>query len=63
VSGEVVLIDDAGEHVLKAGDCEAFRATRTPAIIPMPTSSGTVPKAPTPGATERPTRENKPADG
>ncbi|GAA0581298.1 cupin domain-containing protein [Rhizomicrobium electricum] len=26
VSGEVVLIDDAGEHVLKAGDCAAFKA-------------------------------------
>lgn len=26
VSGEVVLIDDAGEHVLKTGDCAAFKA-------------------------------------
>jgi uncharacterized cupin superfamily protein len=26
VSGEVVLIDDAGEHVLTAGDCAAFKA-------------------------------------
>jgi uncharacterized cupin superfamily protein len=26
VAGEVVLIDDAGEHVLKAGDCAAFQA-------------------------------------
>jgi len=24
VAGEVVLIDDAGEHVLRAGDCAAF---------------------------------------
>lgn len=26
VSGEVVLVDDAGEHVLKAGDCATFKA-------------------------------------
>jgi uncharacterized cupin superfamily protein len=24
LSGEVVLVDDAGEHVLRAGDCAAF---------------------------------------
>jgi uncharacterized cupin superfamily protein len=24
LSGEVVLIDDKGEHVLRAGDCAAF---------------------------------------
>jgi uncharacterized cupin superfamily protein len=26
VSGELVLIDDAGEHLLKPGDCAAFKA-------------------------------------
>ncbi len=26
VSGEVVLVDEAGEHVLKPGDCATFRA-------------------------------------
>lgn len=26
VSGEVVLVDDQGEHSLKAGDCAAFKA-------------------------------------
>ncbi len=26
VSGEVVLVDDQGEHLLKAGDCAAFKA-------------------------------------
>ena len=26
VEGEVVLVDDAGEHILKAGDCAGFKA-------------------------------------
>ena len=26
LQGEVVLVDDAGEHVLRAGDCAGFRA-------------------------------------
>lgn len=26
VEGEVVLVDDAGEHVLRAGDCAGFKA-------------------------------------
>lgn len=26
VSGEVILVDDQGEHLLKAGDCAAFKA-------------------------------------
>jgi len=29
VSGELILVDDAGEHVLKPGDCAAFKAGDT----------------------------------